>query len=99
MGKKIKSVKEAMQAIKEKEGLDIKKLLSRKGREHEVMSIAVDLLKSEGYEAKLVETKKGYDIETNASDEEKQKAIKEATEHLKMLVKSIQQTLRAKLGI
>ena len=96
---KIKTTKELMEKIKETQGLDIKKLLTKKGREHEVMSIAVDLLQSEGYEAKLIETKKGYDIETNAPDDEKQKAIKEAAKHLKMMVQSTYQMIKSKIGI
>jgi len=97
--KKIKTTEELMEVIKKYQGLDIKKLLTRKGREHEVMSIAVDLLQSEGYKAKLIETQEGYDIETNAPYNMKQKTIKEAAEHLKILVKSTQQMLRSKIGI
>lgn len=97
--RKIRTTKELIKLIRERQGIDIKKLLTKKGREHEVMSIAMEVLQESGYDVKLIETKKGYDIETNATDEEKKKAIEQAKDLLKMMVASTQRMLRSKLGI
>ena len=95
-GEKIKNL---LEKIKETQGIDIKKLLTKKGREEVVLKDAVDILKSKGYEAKLIEKKKGYDIETNAPIEEKKEAIEESKELLKKLLKSTQSILKQKLGL
>lgn len=88
-----------MDKISQMQGIDIRKMLTKKGREEQVYGDAVHILISEGYKAELVETKKGFEIKTDAPDEVKKKAIEEAKEILKMVLKNTQKMLKRKIGL